>query len=205
MARTLVSLQEIITALQGCPQIKVDGEPHLDADDLRATMGPLLGAQPNGLEGMRFTGLESVVSPGTAFPASAPTGDFVDPERGTVTFDGETRPLTDTEARSVSEGRPFDFELAREGARLAALPPGPCVTCKAVHPGEPNGRCEAYVDSTERSPIQARINRNPGGLGTGGRGIETLPHVDPVIDSRPAHLGGRQPANATEFNKHGSG
>lgn len=99
------------------------------------------------------------------------------------------------EVASVTATTTPDDDLEAERARLAALPPGPCVGCGVVHPGSRTEKCDDYVDRTVRDPIQARIDR--GVLAAPDATIAPMYQPEPVFDpgSRPAIGSHRPPVN----------
>lgn len=159
MALRLVSLAEIVAALDGVEQVQIKGVIYVDVDDVDAALNPVLSA----------------FGPP---PAAAPS------------------PLEDTATDAPHEppaAMPTDAGLEAERARLAALPPGPCVGCGAVHPEGPTERCDDYVDKTVRDPVQARIDR--GIVNPNPEPIAPLYEPEATLDygRRPAHNAHRPP------------
>lgn len=181
MARVLVSITELADAVRALPTIDVDGERHYDGPRLLEAIAALTGA---GL------GSRAKWDPKTL----ASINDLMDgfaPAEAAIADDPNYDPrFADTP------------EEAAERRRLKALPLGPCV-CKGPHPGAhvhpggacPDCSCTDYVDTVQRDPRQARMDR-------GGEMppvvVTPLPHVDPetTFDMR----GDRRPAaNANAF------
>lgn len=185
MARVLVSITELADAVRALPTIDVDGERHYDGPRLLEAIAALTGnlddyGEPR-LPRMRPPGKIGAATENELMPEA---GDF---RQNDPNYDPR---FADTP------------EEAAERRRLKALPLGPCV-CKGPHPGAhvhpggacPDCSCTDYVDTVQRDPRQARLDR-------GGEMppvvVTPLPHVDPetTFDMR----GDRRPAaNANAF------
>lgn len=180
MARVLVSLDELANVVAGCATFDLDGQPHLDGDQLFRSVATLTGNQPARLMVPPVGLLQvDITQPGPSGPESIFAG------------------AVERAAAAGALVEPADDPLRAERERLAALPPGKCVGCKHIHPDGPCNMgalgsatcpCDDYVDSTVRDPVQVALDSRPFGIAPNAEPIAQLPHVEPQINpvTRPA-------------------